>query len=213
MLAKVTGVQTFSTVATRRKGLNKLRESIPNPHHSLLDIRYDDRIEAAIAKMEQLLPDARISKRSLALMLIGGDASLKNWLHSVIDDSRIDQLETVVKETQSGVSEPLGYVINKERQKIVNEVVSSCQTKVEKAEKGIKQWLGMATMHPVWGLPFLLVILYLVYEFVGVLGAGVMVDFMEETVFGELINPYVIKFIDTVMPAAFLKGCSSASTA
>jgi ferrous iron transport protein B len=66
MLAKVTGVETFSTVATRRKGLNKLRESIPNPHHSLLDIRYDDRIEGAIAKMEALLPDATISKRSLA---------------------------------------------------------------------------------------------------------------------------------------------------
>lgn len=205
MLAKVTGVETFSTVATRRKGLNKLRESIPNPTHALLSIRYDDRIEGAIAKMEPLLPCAKISKRSLALMLIGGDASLKNWLHSVIDDSVIDQLETVVKETQSGVSEPLGYVINKERQKIVNEVVDACQTKVEKAEKGIKQWLGMVTMHPVWGLPFLLVILYLVYEFVGVLGAGVMVDFMEHTIFEKLINPYAIKFFETIMPVAFLR--------
>ena len=32
-------------------------------------------------------------------------------------------------------------------------------------------------MHPVWGVPILLLVLVLIYYFVGQLGAGVLVDF------------------------------------
>ena len=204
-LAALTGVETISTTATRKKGMTRLKEAAANPKPSRIGIRYNERIENAIRDMEPLLPDARISRRSLALMLLGGDTSLKGWLHGLLEDSVVEELEAVVKEAQEKFNEPLAYVINKERLAVVDSLVSSCQTRVRKAERGLRQRLGEVTMHPVWGAPILLVVLFLMYEFVGVLGAGTMVDFMEEVVFGEFVNPYVIKFFEAVMPVAFLR--------
>lgn len=204
-LAAHTGVETISTVATRNKGLNKLKDAVAYPKPSTLDIRYDEKVESAVERMLPLLPEAKISKRSLALMLLGGDTSLKAWLHMNTDDQAIDDLESIVQETQGAFSEPLGYIINKERLGRVDEVVNACQRKVRAAERGFRQWLGAITMHPFWGMPALILVLYLVYEFVGVLGAGTLVDFMQSVVFGRYINPYGIKFFENYMPIPFLQ--------
>ena len=185
--------------------MNRLREAVSKPRQSTLATRYDERIEEAARAVEALLPQSRISGRSLALMLLGGDTSLKGWLHEGADDSTIDSIESVVKETQARFSQPLGYLINTARLEAVDRVVAACQTKVPKAEKGMRARLGALTMHPVWGLPILLAVLYLMYEFVGVLGAGTMVDFMESVVFEEFINPFVIKLFENYMPVSFLK--------
>lgn len=204
-LAETTGLDTFSTIATRRKGMNRLREAVARPRLSKLSITFDSRIEDAAERMEELLPDAKISKRSLALMLLGGDTTLRGWLHELVDDARIDALECIVSETQAMFNEPLGYVINKARIEAVNSIISACQKKVAKSERGVRQWLGAVTMHPVWGIPFLLIVLYLMFEFVGVLGAGTLVDFMEHVVFGKVINPYAIRFLEWALPGAFLR--------
>jgi ferrous iron transport protein B len=50
---------------------------------------------------------------------------------------------------------------------------------------------GRLCVHPVWGWPILLLVLLAVYEVVGVLGAGVLVDLMEDRLFGGLVNPLV----------------------
>lgn len=55
-------------------------------------------------------------------------------------------------------------------------------------------------IHPVFGIPVLFLILYFgLYLFVGVFAAGTVVDFLENTLFGEYINPLVTaKFISLV---------------
>ncbi|HEY3347574.1 MAG TPA: ferrous iron transport protein B [Nitrospirota bacterium] len=204
-LSEKLGVDTFSTTATRRKGITKLMEAIPAPRRSVLTIRYTEDIEKAILAMEPLLPESRISRRSLALMLLGGDTSLKSWLHSRLDRADVDKLDAIVKGTQAQYSDSLGYQINKERLTVVDRVAVQTQTRLKKPERGVRRWLGDITMHPVWGLPVLIVVLGLMYEFVGVLGAGTMVNFMETQVFAKWINPYAIGFFQAVMPVNFLR--------
>ncbi len=50
------------------------------------------------------------------------------------------------------------------------------------------------------GVPVLAVVLLLMYEFVGVIGAGTLVDFMETTLF----NNYLTPFLQGVMPKGFI---------
>lgn len=57
------------------------------------------------------------------------------------------------------------------------------------------------SMHRWWGFVSLAGILYLVYLFVGVLGAGIAVDFFEHKVFGKFISPASIWLFDKLMPA------------
>jgi len=204
-LTETTGVPTVLTIATRRKGLGKLMETASAPRLSKLSITYSSSIENAIKELEPLIPEGRISKRSIALMLLGGDRSLRGWLHANVDDATINRMSDIVNGAGLGLNEPIGYQINRERLQMIDAIVKECQTTVKKAEDGFRKWLGDITMHPVYGIPFLLLALYGMYEFVGVLGAGTMVDFMESVVFEEYINPYAIRFLEAVLPAQVLK--------
>ncbi|MCU0240908.1 MAG: ferrous iron transport protein B [Vicinamibacteria bacterium] len=53
----------------------------------------------------------------------------------------------------------------------------------------LRRGLERVSAHPVWGWPILIFILFLVYEFVGVLGAGVLVDLLENGLFEGVLNP------------------------
>ena len=54
---------------------------------------------------------------------------------------------------------------------------------------------GLVT-HPIWGVPILAAILYVVYQFVGVLGADTLVGLLEERLFGRWINPAAISLAE-----------------
>ncbi len=55
------------------------------------------------------------------------------------------------------------------------------------------QWLDAWMTHPVAGFAFLSLVLYALYEFVGVFGAGTLVDLLENQLFGAWINPGLIR--------------------
>ncbi len=65
--------------------------------------------------------------------------------------------------------------------------------------------LGRLSVHPVWGVAILLAVMYVMYQLVGNLGAVVMVGFLEETLFGQYINPVVIDWVNGVVPSAFVR--------
>jgi ferrous iron transport protein B len=64
----------------------------------------------------------------------------------------------------------------------------------------MKEKLGNIMIGPITGLPFLLLVVYLLYEFVGVFGAQTLVDFLENEIFGEYINPTVTSFVNGIVP-------------
>ncbi len=56
-------------------------------------------------------------------------------------------------------------------------------------------------MHPLTGLPVLALVLYFgIYKFVGVFGGGVAVDFLEHTLFGKWINPWLTHLVEHLLP-------------
>ena len=69
---------------------------------------------------------------------------------------------------------------------------------------GFAARLSQLTTHPIWGWFVLAGALYALYWFVGVLGAGILVNFLEKTLFGQLINPAVNAFVHRLIPIAWL---------
>lgn len=65
--------------------------------------------------------------------------------------------------------------------------------------------LGRWTIHPLWGTLILLGVVYAMYQFVGNLGAQVLVDWLEETAFGQFINPTLIALTERYVPLPFLQ--------
>jgi len=82
-----------------------------------------------------------------------------------------------------------------ERQRAAREVVKDILISPQKAEVSFRFKLSLLTMHPLWGLFFLGLILYYgLYKFVGVFGAGFMVDLMDGYVYQEMIMPLLLRW-------------------
>jgi ferrous iron transport protein B len=65
--------------------------------------------------------------------------------------------------------------------------------------------LEALTTHRVWGLPVLLGVLWVAYQFVGVFGAGTLVDLMENGLFGGYINPAATRLVNATVPWAVVR--------
>jgi ferrous iron transport protein B len=54
-------------------------------------------------------------------------------------------------------------------------------------------------MHPLWGIPVLLLVLWGMYQFVGVLGAGTLVDLLETRIFQNHLSPWAMRGVDALL--------------
>jgi ferrous iron transport protein B len=73
------------------------------------------------------------------------------------------------------------------------------------APKSFSSFLGNLSIHPFWGIPILLFILWITYEFVGVFGAQTSVKFLEETLFRKWLLPPIFYLVQHFIPIPFLQ--------
>ncbi|HYA86941.1 MAG TPA: ferrous iron transport protein B [Nitrospirota bacterium] len=206
LLSRLLGIEVIKTVAIRKSGIDKLLKGIQHPRPSGIDVRYDDAIEGGIRDIVALLPEAYISRRALALMILAGDESLIGWLHANLQDQVISQIEKIRQGVQQKFNNSLGYLINHRRMKKADEILAQVMSRHETGRSStIAFLLGKWSMHPVYGIPILLAVLYAVYQFVGVFGAGTVVNFLEKTIFGEYLNPWATKIVQFILPVRFLQ--------
>jgi ferrous iron transport protein B len=138
-----------------------------------------------------------------------------------------EEIRKLVKAASKISEVPLSYLFTLKRQEHVNGIVEQVMEIPEKSKnkssgkngkiraeddtgkKGSKtqnsnldfsEKIDSILIHPVLGIPALFLILYFgLYLFVGVFAAGTVVDYLENTVFGGYINPFVTaKFISLV---------------
>jgi len=204
-LTKILGTPVFKTVATRRKGLEKIKENLEVHPPSSISIAYPEAIENGASRITSLLPEAPISRRSLALMLLSGDESLVEWLHKNLSDQVILEIEKIHREIQALFADPIGYLINQARLRKVDELLLEVMKMEKEAPKTLSTFLGRLSIHPVWGIPILFFILWVAYQFVGVFGAQTSVKFLEETVFGKWFLPPITYLIARFIPIPFLQ--------
>lgn len=197
-LQKILGVPVVGTVAVEGKGLPKVVSAISDAKVSTATVKYPERIEEGIQKISVLLPETHISKRSLSLMLLSGDESLKAWLDQNLKKEIVAQISTIYREVQSSFNQPLGYLINLVRMGAADRVVAQVMTHQKTARSSWLKIVGRLSMHPLWGIIGVAAVLYGMYEFVGVFGAGVAVDFCETTLFGKYLNPWLVSVVDFI---------------
>lgn len=204
-LKNILGIDVVSTIAVQKKGTNALRKTITAPKVSTFKFSYDQNIEACISEIETLIPEANISRRSIAIMILAGDKTLRNWLCKNLTEEGIQQVETLRDSISNKYSMPLSYIINQQKLKLIEDILQKTLTKTISPIKRFPVLLGEFTIHPLLGFVFLTFVLYGMYLFVGKFGAGILVDLIEEGVFGQYLNPWAEKIIITIIPLRFFQ--------
>jgi ferrous iron transport protein B len=204
LLSILLGVPCVQTVGVRRKGLRELQASVEAPAVSGVEVRYDPEVEAAVKAMEPLLPEGPLPQRAMALMLLAGDETLTDWLHKSVSAASVERIRRLADNLARSYGEPVSLVIQRNRLRTVEALLKRVHRNGRQRPSGAGRALERASIHPVWGVPILLASLAATFLFVGWFGAGVMVDFLEGTVFGEWVNPFVERWVGAVLPFEFL---------
>jgi ferrous iron transport protein B len=194
LLASRLGIDVTSTVATQGVGISQLTAAIPQARTPHWHFHYEPAVEAALDTVNKWLPAEVNHRRGIALRLLSGDEALATQY----------QLNGALSRLQDTLATSYGRpirttLINQQMQaaqSLMNEVMTVEQPK----DSGFKSRLAHWMIHPLWGWPILLAILWLIYKFVGEFGAGTLVKFFEGTVFGEWINPFATRIIDALIP-------------
>ena len=208
ILQDILGIPVVKTVAVTGEGITQLRKEINNitKNQTHLEkkqlIVHNPTIESAISKITPLISNNTISRRALALLFLQDDQMIKRCEGKSLEKEITADIRRIVKKAQESLDEPIRYVTAMKNQDEVNHIVSKVVSEVSNQDStNLPDRLSRIMTKPLTGIPiFLLVTYFGLYQFVGVFGAGTIVDFLEATVFEEYITPYIISLATTFIP-------------
>ncbi|HEY7509941.1 MAG TPA: ferrous iron transport protein B [Vicinamibacteria bacterium] len=203
-LAARLGVDVVPTVAVRRRGTARLLSALAQARPAALDVRYPAEVERGIAAIAALLPPAAISARALATMVLCGDDTLAPWLRARLDTAALARLDDVREDVRRALGGDAAAAVQQARRRTASRLAREAlrPRTAPSAPRRTADRLERLSTHRVLGLPLLAAVLYLTYLFVGVLGAGTLVDLLEERLFGGVINPAVTALAQAFLPWA-----------
>ncbi len=201
-LESLLGVPVVPTVATRGEGLDTLAARLDEARIPGLLAGLPADLERAVGEIETLMPEVPRGRRGLAAMMLAGDADLISRMLPRIGLEAAARIQELSRGLSTGVPGSLAWRLTRARLRSVDRILASC-TKTAQAKPGPRETLNRMTVHPVWGVPIVLLILTLTYYVVGVFGAGIAVDFLETHVFGGFINPLATR-LAALLPFAWL---------
>ena len=204
LLADRLGLPIIPTTATRNQGVNEVDSALRRANPTNLEIKYPQVIETAIRQISAHIQEAPISERALALLWLNDDLESEKWINQNIDPSNVDTLKEIRSGAQKLSSESLSEAIQQTRLNYVRELTNEVLVESGTHWHGFSAKLGVLTTHPVWGVLIMLGILYGMYWFVGIFGAGTLVGLLEENLFGEWLNPWFTNLVQTGIPVPLI---------
>jgi len=204
-LEQLLKIPVIETTSTTGKGIEKLKQRIKQfKKNKSSTLKYSSNIEDSIKNISDNLKNKyTISKRAWALLLLQED---KEILDLTKKESSFKNIKQIVSNVKKQNNQPIKYQITIERQNNINDIVDKVVQHDESKTKPFKERLSRMMMNPITGIPlFLLVIYFGLYQFVGVFGAGTVVDFLESNLFGAYINPYIDNLVITYIPWLWLQ--------
>ncbi|MEE9191077.1 MAG: ferrous iron transport protein B [Candidatus Aerophobetes bacterium] len=200
------GIPVVATVATEGKGFNLLKKRLAGySQRSAQSVDYDQIIASSIREVENLLKGTYpISKRSIITLLLQEDAEIESLVR-LKEVQDYPSIKRIIQETRNRYSHPMNYVFGLYRQKKASQIANLVTTPSSFRNLGPGERLSRWMMNPFAGLFIALLTLFGLYEFVGVFGAQISVDFLEKVVFGRYINPFMIEVVRRTIPWHFLQ--------
>ena len=207
LLSKRLGIPVIGAATAKKVGLPEIRAAIAGTACSATPpFRYSRLMEGDIAEISDYLKgDYILSRKSLALLLLQGDDEVAQLVRSTEGAGAAD-VETAVKDKRFDRRESFHLDLSMERKGIVKGVLDGAFKAPEKRVVTLAERFSRWTVRPMTGVPLLLVVLYFgLYQFVGVFGAGTLVDLLEGKVFEGFFNPWITQVVKHYVPWAMIQ--------
>jgi ferrous iron transport protein B len=214
-LEQALGIPVVGTSLALGQGIGQLKETIARhlDGHSAMSssatpqakVPLHPAIERAIAKIEERLTGTYpLAKRTIAVLLLQGDPELTSLVRG--REGSHHEIFHIVKTVRAQFSQPISYIIVRQEREAVQKLLHPVVLRLSEGRaSGFDERLSQAMIYPLTGIPLLLLALFVFYEFVGVLGAQTLVNFLEDRVFSAYVNPGVDQILSVIFPWAAVR--------
>jgi ferrous iron transport protein B len=203
LLAKRLGVAVEPIVAPRGTGVAALVAATESAQPARLRLSYPAPVESALERILPLLPRGNLDPRAVGLLWLSGDRTIEHWVGEHVPAGDLQRLRETREPLERRLGLPVSVAVQETRLDYANELAS--EVTVERAQGS--SWvaaLTRLTTDRVWGWPILALVLFGMFQFVGVFGAGTLVGIVENDLFGSIVNPWLTNLVTDLAPVSFV---------
>ena len=200
-LAELLGLPVLLTVATAGTGVAGVAGAAAAAPPARPRVAYPAPVERALAELAAAIDDAPVAPRGLGLLWLGGDEDAAAWLERRLPAGFLARLR---ERAELELGEPAAAALQRARLAYADEIAAAAVRQERPRDRGVLERIGRLSTHRLWGWPILAAVLYAVYWFVGVVGAGRLVGLLESSVFGRHVNPWLTHEVTRLVPSGFV---------
>jgi len=201
-LSKRLGIPVIPTISISGKGVKELKQEIARYTHNgrTLHVDYGVAIERAARELAELMPATALTPRSEALLVLQEDIDMLDVVTSLQSDKAQEVFE-LINNLKRKLENPVNYYLAIGRQRRSEQLLGGIIKRSEITAKNIREKIDRFLISPLTGVPILALVLYFgFYKFVGVFGAGTVVDFLEGHLFETYLTPFINDTTQKLIP-------------
>ena len=196
-LSRLLGIPVVETMAVHGQGTRELKEAVTRARKGTWKIGYGDLIENGIDAIETRLRKGFLYKRTASLMILRKDPFIMENLRERYGELEVAGLEKEIKGITGRFRGNIIHFINDRRNRWIDDIAERVIRKQKVAPKEFTQTLARLSRHPLFGVPILLTVKYMMFLLV-VNVANVFSEWMSN----ELWLP-VKNAIEVILPTGF----------
>ncbi len=205
-LSERLGVPVVETVAITGEGIPELKSAIETARVPKASPLHNGEVVKVLKRIQGAFDAERFPfAEAVSLALLLNDQSA--WSHAAqfVKKDHICRIEHELKDAKRRFARSQEMLYFEAKQGMVQELVGESRSQKAASGGNFSARLGLWTMRPFTGLVIAAATLFLMYLFVGVFGATVLVGLLEEKLFNGFINPLITSVSDRFIPIDFIR--------
>lgn len=203
-LSSVLGVPVCETVARDGVGIDRVLSLLPHMQRPKRLVMHPQDTEDFMDLVRESVDQACFCHRALALQILNRDPGARRYIRGTFGQEVFDRLRLAARKVNKAYQEPAAVRLVKLYAHKAEEIAKLVQVQGVPAHKTMSARLGKLFMTPLTGIPIAIVVLGLMYLFVGRLGAGFLVDTINSTIFKGYVIPKLTALLNPI-PYPFIR--------
>ncbi len=204
-LSNIFKIDVCPSVATERIGISEIKSKLDSLRTPQKTMKYPVWVEEYINIVETLLSESELaSTRGIALLLLADDRSTIKYVEKTFGDGMSEQLLDLATEYRKKEKTPFCEYLTNLYNQTAEKIVKQVQISEPRKKRPYIEKFGDLCTQPSTGIPIAVVILALMFLFIGSFGATLLADSINNQLFQRIVIPWITKIIEPIQ-SVFIK--------
>jgi len=203
-LSAILGINVVKTIARDGIGVKKLISGLSEMKVANRLIEYPDWIKTYLSAVENLLQAEESCPRIIGILLLSGDQGIEKYIEKRFGPGMLMQLKRLASQHNRAKNMDISILLTNLFYKKAEKVVAEIQTDEPPLKSSFIAKFGDRCTSFATGIPIAVIMLYLLYLFVGSFGATYLVDAINANIFEAILIPLTQKLVSPI-PNEFIR--------